>query len=153
MKLFIPACGDRLTLARDWAFDLHLEHRNTRFAKILGLVEKESWDVYEGDDGLPQNPFGANRRPRVLARVQAVLPKGTVLECDRVYIRTFNKGRIKEGDDYDSITWRVIGKNGKPATYQRFWCKLSAACEIEYELAPDGLYRDRVKLLKSVHEA
>jgi hypothetical protein len=150
MKLFVPACGDRLTLTRDWAFDLYLEHRNMRFAKILGLVEKESWDVHEGD-GVAR-AFGTEYKPKVLARVHAVLPKGTMLECDRVYIRTFNKGRIQEGDDYDSITWRVIGKNGKPATHQRFWCKLSAACEIEYEIALDGLYRDRVKLMKSVHE-
>jgi hypothetical protein len=36
---------------------------------------------------------------------------------------------------------------------QRFWCKLSDACEIEYELSIDSFYRDRVKVFKQVHES
>ena len=34
--------------------------------------------------------------------------------------------------------------------FGRFWTKLSDANEIEFELAADGRYRDRVKLLKEV---
>ena len=141
-RLFIPACGDRIVLTRDWTFTLYLESRNMGLAKSLGLVDPKtsSWGVYE--DG----------SSRVLKRVQVTLPAKLVLECDRVYIRTFNKSALKADNDYDSITWKIL-KNGKPATKLRFWCKLVDACEIEYDLQFDSLYRNRVKLLKSVHEA
>jgi hypothetical protein len=144
-KLFIPACGDRLVLSEDWTFTLYLEHRNTAFAAMLGLIKEKSWSVYE-------DPPAGERHSGVLKRVQVTLPAGLVLECDRVYIRTFNTSAHNPHNDYDSITWKIL-KNGKPAQKLRFWCKLVDACEIEYELQFDSLYRDRVKLLKSVHEA
>lgn len=141
MKLFVPACGDRLTLTKPWTFRLFLEHRNLKFAKQRKYYTgDEDWNVYV--DGKYRNG---------LVSVAVTLDAGTVLECDRVYIRTFNKSRVQEGDDYDSITWKIIDpKKGKAARNCRFWTKLSDANEIEFELQEDSRYRDRVKLLKEV---
>lgn len=142
MKLFIPACGDRLTLVEPWTFDLYLESRNMKFAKFHKLVEDtaDSWGVYE------------NGHTGKLKHVSATISAGTTLECDRVYIRTFSKSAIQVGDDFDSITWKVM-KGQKPAPNQRFWCKLPDAYNIEYELSIDSLYRDRIKAFKDVHES
>ena len=145
-KLFVPACGDRITLAAPWSFNLYLEHRNVRFAEARGLYEPkpgERWGAYEQD--------GSNR-PTRLKKVRCELPAGTELEFDRLYIRTFNKSRIQEGDDYDSVTFKVM-KNGKAARNQRFWAKLSDVCEIEYTTEVDSLYRDRVKAVREVMES
>jgi hypothetical protein len=145
-KLFIPACGDRITLKAPWEFTLYLESRNMKFAqehKLYVPTKGDSWGAYDRDHRLKN--------------VRATLPAGTVLECDRVYIRTQNKSRVKADGpadeiDYDSITWKVM-KGDKMAKNQRFWCKLSSACEIEYELTIDSFYRDRVKVFKQVHES
>ena len=140
MKLFIPACGDRITLTQPWNFLLYLEHRNTKFAEAF-LDWKpgphDSWGSYDKDQKLKNTP--------------ASLPAGSILECDRVYIRTFNKSRIHDGDDYDSITWKLIKKD-KAAKNGRFWVKLHECNNIEYELAFDAVYRDRVKAVKYVME-
>lgn len=143
-KLFIPACGDRLTLVKPWAFTLYLERRNVKFAEELGLKEKTpkgSWasSVY------------AAPRSNKLKTVEVTLPSGTELEIDRLYIRTFNKARIQEGDDYDSVTFKVV-QEGKGKRNQRFWVKLSATADIEYRLDGDSLYRDRVKTVKQIME-
>lgn len=69
-----------------------------------------------------------------------------------MYIRTFSKSAHLVQNDYDSITWKVM-KGDKPARNQRFWCKLPDCYSIEYELHPDSLYRDRVKVFKAVLEA
>ena len=145
-KLFIPACGDRLVLTTPWEFTLFLEHRNMKFAAEHKLYEAKGGDSY-----------GAYNRDHTLKKVKATLPVGTVLECDRVYIRTQNKSRVKSDGpadeiDYDSITWKVM-KGDKMIKNQRFWCKLVDACEIEYELSVDSFYRDRVKVFKQVHES
>ncbi len=144
MKLFIPACGDRLTLVQPWTFDLYLEHRNLKFAETQGAFTpkkgEHSWDVTEGD-----------RWSGKLKKTQVTIPAGMSLECDRVYIRTFNKSRIHDGDDYDSITWKLV-KNDKPVRNGRFWVKLHSCNDIEYDLALDAVYRDRVKAVKAVME-
>jgi hypothetical protein len=140
MKLYIPACGDRITLSEPWTFTLYLEHRNKEFGKIHNLIPKDAhlWSSY----------YGPNLESR-----EITLSAGTILECDRVYIRTFNKSRIKSNDDYDSITWRVIKPNGKAAPKQRFWAKLHDCNSIYYDSTTVQLYRDRVKLFKVIHEA
>lgn len=143
MKLYIPACGDRLRLTREWTFDLYLEHRNVKFAQSKELIpiKFNAWtDGYEHEDG---ERYGGKLR-----HIKATLPKGTVLECDRVYIRTFNKSNIKVESDFDSITWKVINEKGKAAG--RFWVKLPSCYDIEYKQDADDKYRDRVKLIKEV---
>jgi hypothetical protein len=61
---------------------------------------------------------------------QVVLPRGTELIVDRIYIR----GRSRE---YDSITFR-IGKSpaNKKLSKARFWVKLKEANRIKCELHP-----------------
>lgn len=141
MKLYIPACGDRIVLTKAWEFDLYLEHRNVNFAKEHDLVDEKfgRWDGYDrtGD--------------RRLKMVKAKLPAGTVLEVDRVYIRQFSKGALEVGNDFDSITFKVM-KGDKPARNQRFWCKLPDCYEIDYKQEIDSRYRDRVKAVRQVME-
>lgn len=144
MKLYVPACGDRLTLSKPWTFRLFLERRNIKYAKTRGLYDgEESWGVYVD-----------NNFHKGLASVEVTLPEGTVLECDRVYIRTFNKSRVEEGDDYDSITWKIIDKKRDTMEkFGRFWVKLTDANEIEFDLESDSFYRDRVKSVKAVMQS
>ena len=111
MRLYIPACGDRLTLSAPWTFDLYLEYRNVEFAKTRGLVDKAS----KGYDFYPK------RGEEGYKKVLAALDSGTVIECDRVYIRTFSKAQVNVATDYDSITWKVIGTKGKAIPKSRFW--------------------------------
>lgn len=143
-RLYIPACGDRLRLTKDWTFDLYLEHRNMKFAKELALLQA-------GEGG-----YGVWERARYgkLARRKATLTAGTVIECDRVYIRQYNKGRISLENDYDSITWKVTkvkGKEGKGKPSGRFWVKLPDCYSVRFEQEFDSLYRNRVKLVEEVH--
>lgn len=142
-KLFIPACGDRIVLAAPWKFTLHLERRNHRFAKELKLVEASFGKGWH--DGYVDGDYHKGLRT-----VPAELPAGTVLEFDRLYIRQFNKTADEDG--FDSVTLKVI-RNGKAVRNQRFWVKLSDACEVEYGLEQDSLYRERVKAVRAVLES
>lgn len=138
MNLYIPACGDRVTLESDWTFGLYLERRNCKFALAKKLIDKDpGWGgVWEGEAYRSQ-----------YKRVECTLPAGTTLQVDRVYVRQFSKSATEVEVDYDSITWRVM-KGDKPAPHQRFWCKLPDCYLIECG-APD-MYRDRVKAVRSV---
>lgn len=138
MRLFIPACGDRLTLASPWEFTLYLERRNVKFAQAHGAIG-------------PGSPWRLGGYGTGIKTVSHALQAGTVLECDRMYIRTFNKSRVELAEDYDSVTWKVM-KNGKAVRNQRFWVKLPDCYNIEYEPDQLSLYRDRVKTVKSVME-
>jgi hypothetical protein len=125
MQLFIPACGDRIRLLSDWTFKLHDEHRNRRFAEVrLSFVPHGFGDRWKNND----DP------------IDITLPAGTVLECDRVYIRSNSKQVAHPDDTYDSITFKVV-VDGKAQMKQRFWVKLSDANHIDFDL--DSLYRDR----------
>lgn len=147
MKLFIPACGDRLTLTEPWTFTLYLEHRNVKFAQAVGLVDKDMnrWSGRGGWDPV-------SRRTRYKS-VQVTLEPETIIECDRVYIRQFNKSLTKVEDDFDSITWKVMDAKGKAKRNQRFWVKLSDCNGLDYRLDHDSVFRDRVKLVKEVMES
>lgn len=148
-RLFIPAVGDRFRLAAPWRFRLFFEGRNVKFAQAMGVL-KPGEDTWEGKDG--------NRWRGPFRRARVELPAGTLLECDRVYVRTFNKSRVHEFEDYDSITWKVLkekekGKGrGELKPAGRFWVKLPDCYSIEYELQWDSLYRDRVKVVDQVHD-
>lgn len=141
-RLFIPAIGDRFRLTAPWSFRLFFEHRNNKFAAAMGVL------------GNPAVRGGSGR----LAHSKVELPEGTILECDRIYIRTFNKGRVHEFEDYDSVTWKVMkektkGKGkGELGPAGRFWVKLPDCYAIQYELRWDSLYRDRVKVVDQVHD-
>jgi hypothetical protein len=55
------------------------------------------------------------------------------------------------GDDYDSITFRVL-KGEKTIKNARFWAKLPDTYSIEYRQDPDSMYRNRIKAVKEVME-
>lgn len=130
-KLFIPACGDRITVIQPWQFNLYLEHRNTTYAKEIGLISQDkAWNIY-----VP----GTNYQ---LATIPHIIEPGTILECDRVYIRATSKSAASVEDSYDSISWKVV-VNGKPAKKQRFWVKLSDCYSLEYDPASISRYQDR----------
>ncbi len=126
MKFFVPAVGFRIRLTQDWKFDLYYEYRNKTLLVQQGVkLEGYFYSSYiDGDYS------------KGLKSVQVTLPAGTVLEVDRVYVRTMSKSATKKEDDYDSLTFRLIDpKTGKGKI--RFWAKLADVNTIEYELPPD----------------
>ena len=133
MKLYVPACGDRIVLTKPWTFTLYLEYRNVDFAKARKLAKPKS-----GPNGWAWNQYAEDR---TLKRMEVTLPAGIVLECDRVYIRQSNRTAASEDDDYDSLSWRVISEGGKKVTKQRFWAKLADCNGMDYQL--DSLRKDR----------
>lgn len=115
MKLFIPSCGDRIVLSSPWTFDLYYnEKRNRTFSKESGV---------KGEPITHNNVWTSDKKS-----TKFTLPENTILECDRVYIRTHAKTSTSKDDNYDSITWRIVGSKTK----QRFWAKLSDCNNIEY---------------------
>lgn len=116
MKFFVPAVGYRIKLTQDWSFKLYGEYRNKTAFEFLG------------------KDFDANHgwRNDELKSVDASLPSGTLLEVDRVYVRTANKARSGD-DDFDSITFKLVDSKKKV----RFWAKLMDVNTIEYELPPN----------------
>lgn len=129
-RLFIPSIGDRLTVVKPWQFKLYLEHRNTVFAEEHGhTLPQTGWNVY-----LPNS--------RILAHVDHIIDPGTVLECDRIYVKATSKSAATPEESYDSVTWKVV-VNGRPARKQRFWVKLSDCSSLEFDEASISKYRDR----------
>lgn len=127
-RLYIPACGDRITLTKPWQFTLYLEYRNLVYAELMGLYQRGSSIL---------GYYGSN-----LKTVDHTIEAGTVLECDRVYIRASSKSASSAEDSYDSITWRVV-INNKAARNQRFWAKLSDCYDLEFDPNSISRYLDR----------
>lgn len=128
MKLYVPACGDRLKLTSDWAFSLYLEHRNMKFADHRGLlmdIERGQYYVWSGE-----------RYNSPIATRPWTIKAGSLLEVDRVYIRQTSKSADDVESDYDSISFRIVGEK-----HSRFWAKLSECNEIECEL--ESTYKQR----------
>ena len=115
MKLYIPELGDQLRLTSDWIFDLHHERRNASLWKEL------TGEDYKWIDKVKST--------------KCIMPKGTVLAVDRIYIR-------KGASDFSSISFRIVShpkyKKEKKVfgeTYlHRFWAKLQDCNNIEYDL-------------------
>lgn len=116
MKLFIPAVGYRIKLTKNWTFSLYGESRNkTMFEYACKVYSKY-----------------ISRWGEKLQHTNVTVPANTVLEVDRVYVRTANKSKMGD-DDYDSVTFKFVDSKKKV----RFWAKLTDVNEIEYELPPD----------------
>lgn len=152
MKLFVPACGDRIILTENWEFILYLEHRNIAFAVSQGLKLKgHEWKYKSYNTGkervryqslyneAKKDPYTHYLRAGLKSQ-DITLAKGTTLECDRVYIRGTNKTAKETEDSYDSITWKVV-INDKASGKQRFWAKLTDCNTIECDIV--STYRDR----------
>jgi hypothetical protein len=133
--LFIPAIGDRITLTKPWSFKLYLEHRNITFAESEGYTLPQTSTGYTWNVYLP----GGNYQ---LATVDHTLQPGTVLECDRIYIKTTSKSAATAEDSYDSITWKVV-VNNKAVKSKRFWVKLTECFNLEFDETSVSKYRDR----------
>jgi hypothetical protein len=132
-KLFVPACGDRITIAQPWQFKLYLEHRNMVFAKEHNLVPNTGTHNWWGITHPGTNNY---------VTVDHVIDPGTILECDRVYIRATSKSADTVEDSYDSITWKIV-VNGKAAKKGRFWVKLSDCYNLEFDPGSISRYQDR----------
>lgn len=131
-RLFIPSIGDRVTLVATWNFKLYLEHRNISFAESEGhtLPPNSKWNVYQPGGGYQ------------LAIVDHSLRPGTVLECDRIYIKSNSKSAANAEDSYDSITWKMVVGNKTPKN-KRFWVKLMDCSNLEFDETSVSKYRDR----------
>jgi hypothetical protein len=116
MRLYIPAVGDELVLARDWNFTLHEEHRNESLGKGLGLVTtpRSHRSYYSNWDGstIPRYQVNVTRKHPVS------LPTGTVLRVERVYIRAGSS------EEFNSLTFRVLDSPNATLKKARFWAKL-----------------------------
>lgn len=129
MKLYVPACGDRIKLTSDWMFALILEHRNMKFADARGLIS----DSERGRYGVQKIPDDRQSGYKFFPHV---IKAGSVLEIDRVYVRNFSKSAAGVDTDFDSITFRVVGEKNS-----RFWAKRVDCNDIEFEL--DSTYKQR----------
>lgn len=129
MKLFIPACGDRIKLVTSWTFALFLEHRNLKFADSRSLLKP-------GESG-QYTVFSGERYRSPIAIRTVTLNAGTVLEVDRVYIRQTSKSSKSVDSDFDSLSFKVVGEK-----QSRFWAKLADVNEIDCEL--ESTYKQRV---------
>jgi len=113
MRLYIPQLGDKLQLSNDWSFDLHSEHRND---SLLKKLLNKSWS----EDYVKFRQTGQRVGPTKVS-----LPKGTVLNVERIYIR-------KGATNYDSITFKIEDCDSKELIKCRFWVKLKDA-NFEFE--------------------
>lgn len=115
-KLFIPALGTEIVLAKDWKFELYNEHRNSDLALILGIQWK--YQQYS---------------MRRTESATVVIPAGTVMKIDRIYIRAGQS-------DFNSVTFRVLAANAKKIDWGRpvrdggfrFWASLDDVNQIEF---------------------
>jgi hypothetical protein len=112
MKFYIPEIGDEIVLSKDWKFIVTKEYRNEHLIKKF-LPEKIKGEktIWHGDD------YGKGIG-------EIIIPKGTVLSIDRIYIR-------KGASDYSSVTF-IIKSEGKEKKI-RFFAKLQDCNNIEFE--------------------
>lgn len=82
MKIWLPKCGDAVRLTKDWSFQLHEEYRNS-----------EVWRLQSG------SAMGCQYRP-VLNKISCMMPCGTELVFDRLYVR-------QDNDAYASVTFVI----------------------------------------------
>lgn len=115
-KMFIPALGTEIVLAKDWKFELYNEYRNSDLAHILGIQWKH-------------NQYYMNK----IESVTVVIPAGTIMKIDRIYIRA---GQT----DFNSVTFRVLAANAKKIDWGRpvkeggfrFWASLDDVNQIDF---------------------
>lgn len=109
MKVWIPNCGDAIILDRDWEFVLKHEARNADF-----------YDAVTGNEkGAVYKKYGWGRIPDV----PVIMPKGTELVTDRIYIR-------QDKDDFASVTFMIKTHSNERFIGERFWAKLEEVNEI-----------------------
>lgn len=113
MKIYVPELGDVFVLTKEWNFKLYLERRNAEaWEKITGKKLSEDW----------WTRYSYTASPNV---DKVVLPIGTRLTVDRIYIR---KGK----GDYSSLSFRGLFPDDKKTF--RFWAKLQDVNTIEADV-------------------
>jgi len=115
MKLYVPDIGDTLKLSKDWKFYLQSEYRQRLDLDQFGTgntVSRDSIQFYKDQDDFNE----------------VIIPKGSVLKVDRVYIRKGSSG-------FSSITFLLKEVDGKKVKSQRFWAHLRECNKIEFEEA------------------
>lgn len=127
LNAFIPEIGTRLKLTKDWTFDLFLEPRNKQ---VFSLDGKRSARYNETSKSYKR-----------------MLPKGTVFQVDRIYVR-------QGSEKYSSVTLFIVEttdpvltkkkKRAQPFKtkgckhYGRFWVKLIQFNEAEMVVTHDA---------------
>ncbi len=132
MKLYVPEIGDELKLAADWRFKTIAEHRNSVLFDVFEVPDDVRYPKADEHTRWPSN--GLNRWEPL--DVEFVLPAGTILKLDRVYIR-------KGAGDYSSLTFFIVDspdkrtvtkkKGGTAPKAVRFWVNLPETRNIEFE--------------------
>lgn len=131
MKLFIPELGTQLQLTKAHSVKIEYERRNS----IIADCSPELWAEYQKLDKdywtICYNFNSANRGHALSEAYEALkkfknekpcfitLPKNTVLEVDRIYIR-------QGSAQYSSVTFKIRGKK-----VLRFWLTLSDVNKID----------------------
>lgn len=107
MRINILEIGTEIVLSQPWDFDFYAEMRNKGLGKVLKVYDP---NTYHWTLPLYQSS-------------KVVLPSGTILKVDRIYIR---KGRA----NFSSVTFWAKLPSEKNSV--RFWAKLSDVNNIEY---------------------
>ncbi len=126
MKLFIPEIGDQLHLSKDWWFETVCEHRNISLFDAFDIPQEKRTDKIK-----------VNTYYRYVPKLgDFLIPAGTVLKVDRVYIR-------KGMEDFSSITFVIVSAPDKRSVKKkdggealkavRFWVRLQETRNIEFE--------------------
>lgn len=132
MNFYVPEISDEFRLLSDWTFDLYNESRNSSLMKFTNDSRKASCIN--------------------LTSLPCIIPAGSVLKIDRVYIRkgqkdfssiTFMwKGMHNPAHEYESNVTHWNGSGTaikstymiqKPKESIRFWAKLKDTNRIEFE--------------------
>ena len=135
--LFVPEIGTELKLAEDWYFNLYAEYRNETLGKLHGF--ELQWLAWEEWSNRPEEfkylHYTWIKDGERKYSIPVVIPAGTILKVDRIYIRKGNK-------DFSSITFTapkfasVEMESWNKTKYKRgirFWAKLSECNTIIFE--------------------
>jgi hypothetical protein len=149
MQMRIPEIGDEIRLTAAWHFALFPEGRNDTLVELLGIRDQIRAAEEQIDALVAHLSYWerVKKRREIETGVPVVIPAGTVLKVDRIYIR---KGK----GDFSSVTFMWPGKkipksvrevtynfDGRPYTEivrtsartVRFWAKLNDVNNIFYE--------------------
>lgn len=165
-RLFVPEIGTNLKLEKDWSFALHNEHRNKALweafdcendpatyaaMQIVHGAEKAFYDAVARRDKHrgQHNPHMTQLQRAVevahqnmidtrmdLVTHPVMIPAGTVLQLDRIYVR---KGK----EEFSSLSFLIVsspdarlgpvpGTKGFTKGKKRFWAKLDDCNRIEF---------------------
>ena len=126
MNLYIPSLKDVLLLIKDWEAEIHYETRNIDFIKNAFQLDK-AWDMHSQVLEKFKIVAGTPYNKRCINTIKVLIPAGTELVVDRIYIR-------HNCEAFDSISFRIIKDkvNAKTGMHGRFWVKLANANGLEF---------------------